>query len=161
MVHFQAIQTRFHMKCFWRRLVLKQRHSEMALWNLTSYYWPPYWISFQIFVFQKETITLKRGGEKGLGFSIAGGRGSTPYKDGDSVSRAPEISLNFATLLSSEVSEKHTKLGNFKMPMFVSGLKRRLSFSRSLYREFSSLRLPRAERRSEMADFKLEIKFFR
>ena len=35
---------------------------------------------------QKETITLKRGGEKGLGFSIAGGRGSTPYKDGDSVS---------------------------------------------------------------------------
>ena len=34
---------------------------------------------------QKETITLKRGGEKGLGFSIAGGRGSTPYKDGDSV----------------------------------------------------------------------------
>nr|XP_058957238.1 protein scribble homolog isoform X2 [Pocillopora verrucosa] len=33
---------------------------------------------------EKETITLKRGGEKGLGFSIAGGRGSTPYKDGDS-----------------------------------------------------------------------------
>ncbi|XP_078383330.1 protein scribble homolog isoform X2 [Oculina patagonica] len=32
---------------------------------------------------EKETITLKRGGEKGLGFSIAGGRGSTPYKDGD------------------------------------------------------------------------------
>lgn len=36
---------------------------------------------------QKETITLKRGGEKGLGFSIAGGRGSTPYKDGDSVNK--------------------------------------------------------------------------
>ncbi|XP_068737524.1 protein scribble homolog [Montipora capricornis] len=32
---------------------------------------------------ERETITLKRGGEKGLGFSIAGGRGSTPYKDGD------------------------------------------------------------------------------
>ncbi|XP_048590034.1 protein scribble homolog [Nematostella vectensis] len=32
---------------------------------------------------EKETITLKRGGDKGLGFSIAGGKGSTPYKDGD------------------------------------------------------------------------------
>lgn len=32
---------------------------------------------------ERETITLKRGGEKGLGFSIAGGRGSTPYKDSD------------------------------------------------------------------------------
>ena len=40
-----------------------------------------------IFALQKETITLKRGGEKGLGFSIAGGRGSTPYKDGDPVNR--------------------------------------------------------------------------
>ena len=46
------------------------------------------------FFSQKETITLKRGGEKGLGFSIAGGRGSTPYKDGDSVNRR--------TLFSSE-----------------------------------------------------------
>lgn len=36
---------------------------------------------------QRETITLKRGGEKGLGFSIAGGRGSTAYKDGDPVNR--------------------------------------------------------------------------
>lgn len=35
---------------------------------------------------QRVTVTLKRGGDKGLGFSIAGGRGSTPYKDGDPVS---------------------------------------------------------------------------
>jgi len=40
---------------------------------------------FSNLYFAEETITLKRGGEKGLGFSIAGGRGSTPYKDGDSV----------------------------------------------------------------------------
>ena len=43
-------------------------------------------MSFFMFAFyQRETITLKRGGEKGLGFSIAGGRGSTPYKDSDPV----------------------------------------------------------------------------
>ena len=40
---------------------------------------------FMFAFYQRETITLKRGGEKGLGFSIAGGRGSTPYKDSDPV----------------------------------------------------------------------------
>jgi len=38
-------------------------------------------------VLQRVTVTLKRGGDKGLGFSIAGGRGSTAYKDGDPVSK--------------------------------------------------------------------------
>ena len=43
------------------------------------------WSFFMFAFYQRETITLKRGGEKGLGFSIAGGRGSTPYKDSDPV----------------------------------------------------------------------------
>ena len=36
-----------------------------------------------------------------------------------------------------------------------------LIICRSLFREFSSLRLPMVEPRSEMGGFKLEIKYFR
>jgi hypothetical protein len=43
------------------------------------------------FIPQRVTVTLKRGGDKGLGFSIAGGRGSTPYKDGDPVSTTSTV----------------------------------------------------------------------
>ncbi|KAK3743341.1 hypothetical protein QZH41_013908 [Actinostola sp. cb2023] len=52
---------------------------------------------------ERVTVTLKRGGDKGLGFSIAGGRGSTPYKDGD-----PGIFLS--KLAEEGIAEKDGRL---------------------------------------------------
>lgn len=85
------------------------------------------WTFFGIFVLQKETITLKRGGEKGLGFSIAGGRGSTPYKDGDAVIIIIYFYLVSAIITLRKVSRNFQQ--NFRRQIKLSTILRwRLSF---------------------------------